>query len=102
MIKIENVSMKFNLGVETDNSLKMIFIRLFNPKKRNKKQYFWALKDIDFNRFLDKGKEIVFDTNINKFVIKNKLPLIEKNTPIENNTNKVLSKIKKERRSWNK
>lgn len=58
------------------------------------------LKDIDFNRFLDKGKEIVFDTNINKFVIKNKVPLIEKNTPIENNTNKVLSKIKKERRSW--
>ncbi|MDD4187281.1 MAG: ABC transporter ATP-binding protein [Bacilli bacterium] len=56
MIKIENVSMKFNLGVETDNSLKMIFIRLFNPKKRNKKQYFWALKDIDFN--IQKGEVV--------------------------------------------
>ena len=56
MIKIENVSMKFNLGVETDNSLKMIFIRLFNPKKRNKKQCFWALKDIDFN--IQKGEVV--------------------------------------------
>lgn len=49
MIKIEDVSMKFNLGVEKEKSLKTIFINLFSPKKRNKKQYFWALKDIDFN-----------------------------------------------------
>ena len=28
MIRINDVSMKFNLGVEKDNSLKMTFIRL--------------------------------------------------------------------------
>ena len=27
MIKIENVGMKFNLGIEKDNSLKMTFIK---------------------------------------------------------------------------
>ena len=32
MIILKNVSMKFNLGVEKDNSLKMIFINLFTPK----------------------------------------------------------------------
>lgn len=53
MIILKNVSMKFNLGVEKDNSLKMIFINLFNPKKKKKKDYFWALKDIDFR--INKG-----------------------------------------------
>ena len=37
MIILKNVSMKFNLGVEKDNSLKMIFINLFTPKKKKKK-----------------------------------------------------------------
>lgn len=49
MITVKNVSMKFNLGVEKDNSLKMMFIRLFDKKKRIKKQEFWALKNISFN-----------------------------------------------------
>lgn len=53
MIILKNVSMKFNLGVEKDNSLKMIFINLFTPKKKKKKDYFWALKDIDFR--INKG-----------------------------------------------
>lgn len=53
MIIINNVSMKFNLGVEKDNSLKMIFINLFTPKKKKKKEYFWALKDINFR--INKG-----------------------------------------------
>lgn len=53
MIILKNVSMKFNLGVEKDNSLKMIFINLFTPKKKKKKYYFWALKDIDFR--INKG-----------------------------------------------
>lgn len=53
MIILKNVSMKFNLGVEKDNSLKMIFINLFTPKKKKKKDYFWALKDIDFK--INKG-----------------------------------------------
>ena len=53
MIILKNVSRKFNLGVEKDNSLKMIFINLFTPKKKKKKDYFWALKDIDFR--INKG-----------------------------------------------
>lgn len=53
MIILKNVSMKFNLGVEKDNSLKMIFINLFTPKKKKKKEYFWALKNIDFR--INKG-----------------------------------------------
>jgi len=56
MIKIKNVSMKFNLGIENDNSLKMMFIRFFNFKKRKKQEYFWALKDIDFN--IEKGEVV--------------------------------------------
>lgn len=49
MITLNNVSMKFNLGVEKDNSLKMMFINFLTPKKKKKKkEYFWALRDIDF------------------------------------------------------
>ena len=53
MIRINDVSMKFNLGVEKDNSLKMTFIRLFDRKKRVKKSEFWALRHITFN--VEKG-----------------------------------------------
>ena len=53
MIILKNVSMKLNFGVEKDNSLKMIFINLFTPRKKKKKDYFWALKDIDFR--INKG-----------------------------------------------
>ena len=53
MIKINNVGMKFNLGVEKDNSLKMIFIRMFDRKKRIKKCDFWDLKNVTFE--VDKG-----------------------------------------------
>lgn len=56
MIKIKNVSMKFNLGVEKDNSFKMMFIRLFSKKRRTKRQDFWALKDVSFN--VEKGDVI--------------------------------------------
>ena len=57
MIKVENVSMKFNLGVEKDNSLKQIFIRFLSLKKsKKKKEYFWALKDIDFE--IKKGEVV--------------------------------------------
>ena len=56
MIILKNVSMKFNLGVEKDNSLKMIFINLFTPRKKKKKDYFWALKDINFT--LNKGDRL--------------------------------------------
>lgn len=52
MIKIDNVSMKFDLGIEKDFSIKQAFINIFT-RKRVKKDYFWALKDITFN--IDKG-----------------------------------------------
>lgn len=57
MIKIENVSMKFDLGVEKDRSIKMMFIRLFNKKMRvPKSKPFWALSDIDLE--IKKGEVV--------------------------------------------
>ena len=34
MIKINNVSMKFNLGIEKNFSLKLFFINMFKTKKK--------------------------------------------------------------------
>lgn len=58
MIDIKNVSMKFNLGIEKDNSLKNIFINMLKFYKKNKKSkdYFWALKDINFH--IEKGEVV--------------------------------------------
>ncbi len=47
MIKIKHVSMKFNLGIEKNFSLKLFFINMF--KKKEKQPDFWALKDINVN-----------------------------------------------------
>ncbi len=49
MINIENVSMKFNLGIEKDFSIKQAFVNLFTKKGKRKKEEFWALKDVDFH-----------------------------------------------------
>ena len=49
MININNVSMKFDLGMDKESSFKNMFISLFSRKKRPKKEYFWALKDVSFN-----------------------------------------------------
>lgn len=49
MIRLKDVGMKFNLGIEKDNSLKMTFIRLFDKRKKIKKSDFWALKDVTFS-----------------------------------------------------
>ena len=38
MITVKNVTMKFNLGIEKDNTFKQIFIDIFTPKKKKKKQ----------------------------------------------------------------
>ena len=46
MIKVEDVSMKFNLGIEKNFSLKLFFINMFKPKKKDEKKGnkdFWAL-----------------------------------------------------------
>lgn len=50
MIKLENVSMRFNLGIEKGYSFKQAFINFVAFKKSKKKmeQDFWALDDISF------------------------------------------------------
>lgn len=59
MIKVNNVSMKFNLGIEKNFSLKQFFINIFKPRnKRPKKEYFWALKDVSFE--VKKGEVVGF------------------------------------------
>ena len=56
MIKLDNVSMKFNLGIEKNFSFKEAFIRFFSFKKKKKPEDFWALKNIDFE--IEKGEVI--------------------------------------------
>ncbi len=57
MIVIDNVSMRFNLGIEKNNSLKQIFVEFLKGKKKDKNQ-FWALKNIDIN--IKKGEVVGF------------------------------------------
>lgn len=51
MIKVNDVSMKFNLGIEKNFSLKLFFINMFKPKKKENKEDkdFWALRNISFD-----------------------------------------------------
>ena len=50
MIKVDNVSMRFNLGIEKNFSIKLFFINLFKSKKNKpKKEEFWALRDVSFD-----------------------------------------------------
>ena len=64
MINVDDVSMKFNLGIEKGFSLKQGFVDIFNKEKRlekkknKKKNEFWALKNIDFK--VKKGEVIGF------------------------------------------
>lgn len=58
MIEVKNVSMKFNLGIEKNFSIKLFFINLFKRKKRETKKEFWALTDINFK--IKKGEVVGF------------------------------------------
>lgn len=55
IIDIDNISMRFNLGIEKGFSLKQGFVDLFSAKKRKEKKLnkakneFWALNDVSFN-----------------------------------------------------
>lgn len=59
MIDVENVSMRFNLGIEKGFSLKQGFVDFFKKKKKDKKRNeFWALSDVDFK--VKKGEVVGF------------------------------------------
>ena len=61
MIEVQNVSMRFNLGIEKNNSLKQMAVDLFNIKAREKKKKnneFWALQDVSFK--VEKGEVLGF------------------------------------------
>lgn len=59
MISVDNVSMKFNLGIEKNFSLKQFFIDIFKSKKnKSKKEEFWALQDVKFE--VEQGEVVGF------------------------------------------
>lgn len=60
MIDVNNVSMRFNLGIEKGFSLKQWFVDLGKKDKKNNKKNneFWALKDVDFK--INKGEVVGF------------------------------------------
>lgn len=62
MIYINNVGMKFNLGIEKNFSIKQAFVNILDPRlrKKNKQQkkanMFWALKNVSFH--IEKGEVV--------------------------------------------
>ena len=64
MIDVQNVSMRFNLGIEKNNSLKQMAVDLFSKSAREKRKMhkkeneFWALQDVSFK--VEKGQVVGF------------------------------------------
>lgn len=64
MIDVQNVSMRFNLGIEKNNSLKQMAVDLFSKSAREKRKMhkkeneFWALQDVSFK--VEKGHVVGF------------------------------------------
>ena len=57
MLDVDNMSMKFNLGIEKGFSLKQWFVDLGKHKKKDNSE-FWALKDMNFK--VSKGEVVGF------------------------------------------
>ena len=57
MIEVNDVSMRFNLGIEKGFSLKQWFVDI-GKRKKKKKSEFWALKNVDFK--INKGEVVGF------------------------------------------
>ena len=64
MIDVQNVSMRFNLGIEKNNSLKQMAVDLLSKSAREKRKMhkkeneFWALQDVSFK--VEKGQVVGF------------------------------------------
>ena len=64
MIDVQNVSMRFNLGIEKINSLNQMAVDLFSKSAREKRKMhkkeneFWALQDVSFK--VEKGQVVGF------------------------------------------
>ena len=60
MIRLNNISMKFNLGIEKNFSIKQFFINFFQFNKKGLNE-FWALSDITLE--IEKGEVVGFVGN---------------------------------------